>query len=96
MPVALAAIIALAGCGGLAFSGDGYTGGSSDGSGAVAGWLPAAGSGKHAHLNGGEGLTDTGGGFETGWDAADWNGLLATTSAQVASVPIRGHARRRA
>lgn len=35
---------------------------------------PAAGSGKHAHLNGGSGLTDsvTPGSFEPGWDAS-WN-----------------------
>ncbi len=36
-----------------------------------AGWLPAPGSGKHVHLNGGKGLTATGGGFEPGWVAAD-------------------------
>ena len=35
---------------------------------------PAAGSGKHAHLNGAKGLADSGasGSFEPGWDAA-WN-----------------------
>ena len=35
---------------------------------------PAAGSGKHAHLNGAKGLSDSGasGSFEPGWDAA-WN-----------------------
>jgi formylglycine-generating enzyme required for sulfatase activity len=32
-----------------------------------AGWLPAAGSGKHTHLNGGNGLAGTTGGFEPGW-----------------------------
>ncbi len=47
----------------------------------VGGWLPAAGSGKHTHLNGGEGLYATGGGYETGWDAASWNSQLATTAA---------------
>jgi formylglycine-generating enzyme required for sulfatase activity len=37
------------------------------------GFTPAAGSGKHAYLNGGQGLTNSGagGGFETGWSAAD-------------------------
>jgi formylglycine-generating enzyme required for sulfatase activity len=40
----------------------------SDGS----GWLPAAGSGKHTHLNGGSGLNATGGGYEQGWDA-NWS-----------------------
>jgi formylglycine-generating enzyme required for sulfatase activity len=38
------------------------------------GWLPSAGSGKHTHLNGGQGLANTAGGFEAGWDATDWNG----------------------
>jgi len=40
-----------------------------------AGYLPAAGSGKHAHLNGGQGLANSGagGGYEPGWDATDWN-----------------------
>jgi sulfatase modifying factor 1 len=47
----------------------------------VGGWLPTAGSGKHTYLNGGHGLNATGGGYEAGWDAKDWNGLLATTSA---------------
>lgn len=37
----------------------------------VAGWLPAAGSGKHTHLNGGAGLRNSlGTGNETGWDSA--------------------------
>jgi formylglycine-generating enzyme required for sulfatase activity len=42
----------------------------------VAGWVPAAGSGKHAYLNGGAGLSGT----EPGWDMA-WNANLATTPA---------------
>jgi formylglycine-generating enzyme required for sulfatase activity len=45
------------------------------------GYMPAAGSGKHTHLNEGQGLTDSAtelpdGGmvtYETGWDATDWN-----------------------
>jgi formylglycine-generating enzyme required for sulfatase activity len=42
------------------------------------GWLPAAGSGKHTHLNGGLGLAvapNVGAGqtYEPGWDAVDWN-----------------------
>jgi len=45
------------------------------------GWLPAAGSGKHTHLNGGQGLAATGGGYETGWDSA-WTGTLGTTSSR--------------
>jgi sulfatase modifying factor 1 len=35
------------------------------------GWLPSPGSGKHTHLNGGNGLNATGGGFEPGWATAD-------------------------
>jgi formylglycine-generating enzyme required for sulfatase activity len=34
--------------------------------------MPAQGSGKHAHLQGG-GLETTAGGTESGWDAANWN-----------------------
>jgi formylglycine-generating enzyme required for sulfatase activity len=39
------------------------------------GYLPAAGSGKHTYLNGGQGLANSGsaGTYETGWDATDWN-----------------------
>ena len=50
------------------------------------GSLPAAGSGKHTHLNGGNGLVSAGaasadGGveYETGWDAT-WNANIATTA----------------
>jgi formylglycine-generating enzyme required for sulfatase activity len=38
----------------------------------VGGWTPPAGSGKHTHLHGGNGLAANSGGFEAGWDAA-WN-----------------------
>ncbi len=46
----------------------------------VAGYLPAAASGKHAHLNGGLGLADSSaqGKYEGGWDSS-WNSNLATT-----------------
>jgi len=37
----------------------------------VRGWRPQVGSGKHKHLNGGEGLVSDLGGYETGWPAAD-------------------------
>lgn len=37
----------------------------------VGGWKPAAGTGKHTHLNGGSGLSASGvGGYESGWDAS--------------------------
>jgi formylglycine-generating enzyme required for sulfatase activity len=46
----------------------------------VGGYLPRAGSGKHAHLNGGNGLSNSNsaGNTEQGWQAA-WNGNMATT-----------------
>jgi formylglycine-generating enzyme len=48
----------------------------------VAGWRPAAGSGRHTHLNGGLGLADVAapGKFETGWDAT-WNADLFADAA---------------
>jgi formylglycine-generating enzyme required for sulfatase activity len=44
----------------------------------VAGWLPAEGSGKHAHLNNGQGLANSSssGGYETGWETL-WGNLPA-------------------
>ena len=44
----------------------------------VAGWRPAANSGKHTHLNGGQGLLIEGttGTYETGWNST-WNGSMA-------------------
>jgi formylglycine-generating enzyme required for sulfatase activity len=47
-----------------------------------AGYLPAAGSGKHAHLNGGLGLVNSGasGGYESGWKTA-WNAAVTPTNA---------------
>jgi formylglycine-generating enzyme required for sulfatase activity len=47
------------------------------------GYEPPAGSGKHSHLNGGNGLNATGGGYEPGWVAAD-NSNIAPTSANLA------------
>ncbi len=48
-----------------------------------AGWKPAAGSGKHTHLNGGQGLVgpnvDAGQQYETGW-ATSWNSQISMTS----------------
>jgi formylglycine-generating enzyme required for sulfatase activity len=40
----------------------------------IAGWRPPVGSGKHAHLNGGQGITG-----ETGWRSADWDSWLPKT-----------------
>jgi formylglycine-generating enzyme required for sulfatase activity len=39
------------------------------------GYYPSSGSGIHTHLNGGQGLANSGapGTYETGWDATDWN-----------------------
>lgn len=46
---------------------------------------PTSGSGKHVHLNGGKGLANAGsaGGFEQGWDSADWNFAIASGAASV-------------
>lgn len=46
----------------------------------VAGWTPPAGSGRHAHVNGGTGVADLGapGSFEAGWDPA-WTADLPRT-----------------
>ncbi len=50
-----------------------------------AGYLPAAGSGKHTHLNGGQGLVNVGdgGGYESGWVASN-DGNVAPTNANLA------------
>jgi formylglycine-generating enzyme len=46
----------------------------------VGGWRPANGAGKHAHLNGGSGLSNSGGsGFESGWQTS-WSSLLPQTA----------------
>lgn len=46
----------------------------------VAGWVPEQGSGKHSHLNGGQGLANSGGpGFEPGWNSDDAIYLAATS-----------------
>jgi formylglycine-generating enzyme required for sulfatase activity len=48
-----------------------------------AGWLPPAGSGKHAYLNGGKGLVDVGtpGAYEPGWEPSyDVNIALSDSS----------------
>ncbi len=44
------------------------------------GWRPAAGSGKHAYLNGGNGLNAVGGGYEPGWIASDDSNIAPTDS----------------
>jgi sulfatase modifying factor 1 len=58
-----------------------------------AGYFPAAGSGKHTYLNGGQGLSNNGssGGYETGWDAVGWNNTThidpTTANLQCGSPP---------
>jgi sulfatase modifying factor 1 len=47
-------------------------------------WLPSVGAGKHTHLNGGNGLAATGGGYEPGWLASD-DSNIAPTNANLAS-----------
>jgi formylglycine-generating enzyme required for sulfatase activity len=53
-----------------------------------AGWLPLAGSGKHMHLNGGQGLEngEAPGTYEPGWLPAD-NDNIGPTSANLACDP---------
>ncbi len=51
------------------------------------GYTPQAGSGKHSHLNGGNGLNATGGGFEPGWVTAD-NVNIAPTNLILACDPM--------
>ncbi|MCC6214526.1 MAG: formylglycine-generating enzyme family protein, partial [Polyangiaceae bacterium] len=47
------------------------------------GWRPAAGAGKHTHLNGGQGLSAPGGGsYEAGWSSA-WDASVAPTDANL-------------
>jgi formylglycine-generating enzyme required for sulfatase activity len=50
-----------------------------------AGWTPPEGSGKHTHLNGGQGLANSGspGTYETGWDMSD-DSNIAPTDASLA------------
>ena len=55
------------------------------------GWMPAAGSGKHTHLNGGKGLTNcaAAGTYETGWVAAD-DSNIAPTPQNLACGSVNG------
>jgi sulfatase modifying factor 1 len=48
------------------------------------GWVPSEASGKHTHLNGGQGLANTAGGYEGGWDI-EWNGDVAPTDTNLSS-----------
>ena len=47
------------------------------------GYTPPGGSGKHTHLNGGNGLNATGGGYEAGWAIGD-NANLSPTNTNLA------------
>ncbi len=49
------------------------------------GYVPSPGSGKHAHLNGGQGLRATGGGYEPGWVASDDANLFLTDASLLCS-----------
>ncbi len=55
------------------------------------GWTPPAGSGKHTHLNGGQGLANSGsaGTFEPGWAVTD-NGNIAPTASNLACSAYAG------
>jgi formylglycine-generating enzyme required for sulfatase activity len=52
-----------------------------------AGYTPRAGSGKHTHLNDGNGLAATAGGYEPGWLASD-DVKLSPTDATLACSPL--------
>jgi formylglycine-generating enzyme required for sulfatase activity len=55
-----------------------------------AGYMPAAGAGKHTHLNGGNGLVDASGGtpvYEPGWKPAD-DSNIALTDENLACDPM--------
>jgi formylglycine-generating enzyme required for sulfatase activity len=58
----------------------------------VGGWVPAAGNGKHTHLNGGNGLADSSspGAFETGWDES-WDGSNSPVGGQSPNLPTTLH-----
>jgi formylglycine-generating enzyme required for sulfatase activity len=55
------------------------------------GFLPAAGSGMHAHLNGGQGLAafgaPSGNAFETGWGPSDDGNIAPTTTNLLSCTP---------
>jgi formylglycine-generating enzyme required for sulfatase activity len=53
------------------------------------GWRPAAGAGKHTHLNGGLGLANSGasGAYETGWVTTD-NSNIAPTDTNLTCDPV--------
>ncbi len=55
----------------------------------MGGWRPAAGAGKHAHLNGGQGLAVTGGGYESGW-AASWSTNVGRPKSNTTNPPTNG------
>ena len=54
-----------------------------------AGWTPPGGSGKHTHLNGGQGLANSGspGTYEFGWVASDDSNLAPTNANLTCSSP---------
>jgi formylglycine-generating enzyme len=54
------------------------------------GWLPAAGSGKHTHLNGGRGLVNSANPamFETGWVKADDANIDPTNDHLASCIPF--------
>jgi formylglycine-generating enzyme required for sulfatase activity len=52
-----------------------------------AGWTPAMGSGKHTHLNSGQGLANASGGYETGWVTADIANIALTTANMECGTP---------
>ena len=52
----------------------------------VGGWRPATASGKHTHLNSGQGLANTARGYEPGWDVT-WANYPGAESVSGSNVP---------
>jgi sulfatase modifying factor 1 len=73
-----------------AASDGGADAGPSDGGSFALSWVPDAGSGKHAHLNGGQGLVNAGGsgGYEPGWVATDDDNLTPSDSNLESCAPF--------
>jgi formylglycine-generating enzyme required for sulfatase activity len=56
----------------------------------LGGWRPAAGAGKHTHLNAGKGLATTAGGYEPGWTEAIGNSFPKTSTAWDSTLSCGG------
>ncbi len=55
----------------------------------IGGWRPSVGAGKHAHVNGGQGLAATTGGYESGWTAT-WSTNVGRPKSNTVNPPTNG------